>query len=54
MPEEKKEGDEYISALKVQDGIEPPVQVNASAVSRFKESRKNLLSAEEYFQAIRS
>lgn len=40
------------SALKVNDGIEPPESVNQTAIERFKKVKKALLPSEDYFRGI--
>ncbi len=40
------------SALKVNEGVEPPEQVNPSAVERFKRKKHHLLKSDEYFKGI--
>ncbi len=42
------------SALKVNKGIEQPEKINQQAIHSLKAKRKELLSAEDYFQGIRS
>lgn len=42
----------FESALKVNEGIEPPEQVNTAAVNRLKASRKEILSPERYVEGI--
>lgn len=46
--------DDFQSALKVNEGVDQPDQVNKDAVAGFAKRRKKLLSADEYFTGIRS
>jgi len=49
-----KDHKNHESALKVNEGIEQPEQVNPSAVERFKSKKQQLLKPDEYVQGILS
>ncbi len=53
MEENRNNGNkEFKSALKVQDGIEQPSQLNTDALGRFRKSRRRLLTVDEYVDGI--
>jgi len=52
MAEPEKDHNKQPSALTEREGIPQPPSVNESAVNALKKNRRNLLSAEEYFNGI--
>ncbi len=48
------EKDPFKSALKVQEGIEQPAQLNNAAIDRVRQARKGIPTTEDFFQGIRN
>lgn len=48
------EQDPFKSALKVQEGIEQPAQLNNAAIDRVRQARKGIPTMEDFFQGIRN
>jgi len=49
---DEKNNDNFESALRVNEGVEQPSQVDENAVRIFKTKRKNLLSVDEYVEGV--
>ncbi len=54
MSDQKKGDPEFSSALRVQEGIEPPGQVSSKVVQQLQKARKPVLTAQQYVEGIRS